>query len=357
MSNIVVGVNSFLNRKGVWAAVILSIVTVAVAIAVRNSTPITSGVGQLRAEAEPQKYVEAPARSTQKEKPLQLSGSVHADQTIATWKGSEIDGGLKVDASGDLIIDLAVRDYFDYMMSAVGDIEPEQVLAMIEQHAAQTLPPAAVDQVMALLDDYLAFKQSALALMRAPLVNPAKQTPAYYLETLGQTFEQLKLLRRSHLSPVAVEEFFGLEEAYGEFTLAQIRIQSLPDLTAQQKAQRIEALRWQLPPELASSLVSREDHKQAQQKTASVLSSTLTEDEKRAQLSDVHSPDMVERILQRERQGLQWQARFDRYQSQKQSLIKGAAGAEQLHALMLEHFPTAKEQTLAKTYEAKLARQ
>jgi lipase chaperone LimK len=283
-------------------------------------------------------------------------------KNVATWMDTEIDGSLKQDSQGNLIVDLDTRDFFDYMLSAVGDestgdISPEQVLAFINQYAQQNLSPTAAAQAMELLDDYLAFKESAQALRSNPLVSPEQQTLSYQLGILAQTFTDLKLLRRSHMNPQAVDAFFGDEEAYGEFTLAQARINTDTNLTPQQKAQQVNELRWQLPESLQLSASRRQEQQQSSQATQAVLNSSSSTTEKRAQLLTLHSEAMVDRILTHQQETTSFQQQFDRYLTEKQSLEASQADPQQHEALFQRYFTDAQAQTKARTFEARLSRQ
>ncbi len=283
-------------------------------------------------------------------------------EKVATWMDTEVDGGLKQDQHGNLIVDLDTRDFFDYVLSAVGDsstgdISPEQALAFINQYAQQHLSPTAAAQALDLLDDYLAFKESAQALRSNPLVSPEQQTLTYQLGILAQTFTDLKLLRRSHMTPQAVDAFFGDEEAYGEFTLAQAKINTDTDLSPQQKAQQIDELRWQLPESLQLSASRRQQQQQSSQDTQAVLNSSSSETEKRAQLLAFHSEAMVERILTHQQESTAFQQQFDRYLTEKQSLEASQADSQQHEALFQRYFTDAQAQTKARTFEARLSRQ
>lgn len=270
----------------------------------------------------------------------------------ATWADTQIDGELKVDADGNLIVDLATRDYLDYMFSAVGELPPEQVLALIELQARQQLPPQAVSQLLELIDDYLAFQESVVALTSQRLKPASEQDRAYYLETLNHTFEQLKLLRRTHMSAEAVKGFFELEEAYSDFTLANMQLQMRDDLTSIEKQQEAEVLRQQLPEGLSRSVNQRQVQQQRQRQTQAVLTSDLSNEAKRQQLSELHSPVMVEQIMSHQQSQQDWQQTFGRYQQENKRLLEENASEEQQQRLLEAYFPTQQEQNIARTHLA-----
>jgi len=81
------------------------------------------------------------------ERKLELNKAVEEhDQLIisAALKGTSIDGALKADSQGNLVLDLQVRDFFDYFLSIADDVGPEQAIAEIQRYSQQYLPEPAV---------------------------------------------------------------------------------------------------------------------------------------------------------------------------------------------------------------------
>ncbi|MDX1561004.1 MAG: lipase chaperone, partial [Marinobacter sp.] len=91
----------------------------------------------------------------------------------ASLSGTEIDGALTADGNGELVINLEVRDFFDYFLSTVGEVSPETAIQQIEAMARNHLPEPASTQALALLDEYLAYKQASLEVMQTRL-DPAR---------------------------------------------------------------------------------------------------------------------------------------------------------------------------------------
>lgn len=271
-------------------------------------------------------------------------------EKIATWAGTEIDGELKVDQRGHLVIDRELRDFFDYMLSAVGELEPDAVFEIMSAYAQQQLPAPAVEQLMALLDDYLAFKESAQALRSTPLVAHAAQSPAYHYKILRETLESLKLLRRTHMSSEAVTAFFADEEAYAEYSIERMRITQADNLSAQQKQQQLDALVWQLPQGLQQSLLHKQNYQNSVKQTEAIMNSNLSEQETRQQLALLHPEAMTDRIMKHQTQKANLRQRFDEYQQEQQLLLSRQASEAEQQALLLRYFPTAQEQTIARTF-------
>jgi len=190
---------------------------------------------------------EAAEMAADEDAEYQTPQSLGDDVFARSLEGTDIDGHLRANAQGQLMVDLETRDFFDYFLNTVGEVAPEDALEQIEALARNHLPESAAEEALQLLDQYLDYKEQALELSNQAL-DPARQgDPDYQLSMLRGTFADLKQLRRQTLSPQAHDAFFGLEEAYGEYTLATMEIQQRDDLTPESRQILMDWHREQLP--------------------------------------------------------------------------------------------------------------
>lgn len=223
-----------------------------VAVQVVSATPSPAAVTDdpatlptvvLSAAGTPMRATESPSRLiVTAETPMRL------EQPFAeSLRDTEIDGSLRADANGQLIVDLRVRDFFDYFLATVGEVTPDVAVAEMERLARAHLPESARNQAMQLLAQYLGFKEAALDIAAQPLVAPELQTPEYQLNALEDGLRALRAVRLEHMDPAVVEVFFGLEDAYADYTLQTLRLQQRTDLDDAQRVAMLEAARTQLP--------------------------------------------------------------------------------------------------------------
>ncbi|MFV1872337.1 MAG: lipase secretion chaperone [Oleiphilus sp.] len=261
---------------------------------------------------------------------------------------TEIDGSLKADANGKLIIDLETRDLFDYFMNTVADVPPEVALAELEKLARAHLPESAVNEVMALLGDYLLYKETALSYSKQTLLPADQQDEHYHLQMLEQSFESLKEIRRSTMSHEAVEAFFGLEEAYGEFTLASIKIQQNPDLSEKEKQLELQTQRERLP-EIIRNTESRmvEEMATAQDINQMLLSNASdSEVESYLRQHGLEEATIKEAISYRKQQ-FQFEETYQLYQKERDQLLSSGLSEQDLK--------TQKQRLLEKYFESEHA--
>lgn len=268
-------------------------------------------------------------------------------------EGTEIDGHLRADAQGNLVLELEVKDFFDYFLSTVGEMSPEDAIAQIQSLAGRHLPEAAAQQAEALLEDYLTFKQKAFEYTQQPLAHAEAQTPEYQLAQLEKAQAALQRIRRDTMAPEAVEAFFGLEEAYGDFTLATIKVHQRNDLSAQQKQQMIEYHRSQLPP------ILRRSHERVSASAAraanveAVIQSSSSPEIARGRLQEMglaeaHIEEIVT-VLQSEES---FERQYADYRQERQALARsGLAGEDRERAeaaLQERYFRDEQQQTWAR---------
>ena len=183
------------------------------------------------------------------ETPTRLPDPVFA----ASLEGTEIDGQLRADANGQLLIDLSVRDFFDYFLNTVGEVPAERMLAEVHQLIDQSLPATAASEAKALLARYIDYRHQLASLENLALDPRRRHDPGYQLEMLSQGLDAVKALRQRSFDDTVRNAFFALEEAYADYTLASLQVQQRQDLSATEQHELIRWHRQQLPPLLQES--------------------------------------------------------------------------------------------------------
>ncbi|MDO3721050.1 lipase secretion chaperone [Marinobacter sp. chi1] len=268
-------------------------------------------------------------------------------------EGTEIDGALKADHNGELIVDLETRDFFDYFMSTVGEVPPEVALEQVRALAYNNLPESAARQAMAILDQYLHFKEQAVLMQQRPL-DPSRQSdPAYQREMLQQAFAELRQLRQSIFSPDVRQAFFGLEEAYGEYTLATIDLASREDLGTEAKAALATWHRNQLPEPLRVTEQEMLASQQENLQRMDIIESSVSAESAGQQLlergmSPVAAAEVTSYLNERDA----FEKRFDQFKIALSQLETSGLAPEdeasQTEELIQRHFPDQKLQTWAR---------
>ena len=190
-------------------------------------------------------------------------------------EGTDIDGALKVDKNGLLILDQDVRDFFDYFLSAADELGPEAVILEIQRYIDTYLPQAAAIQAHKLFSGYLSYKQFEFQLRQQPL--EGAQLSSDSLQLVRENFEALKNKRRDLFSIEEDEALFGLEQTYQEFTLQTLELFADDAITDEQRMFQLAELETTLPPELQASRAEDANHR-VEQKQVDQLSAQHSDD-------------------------------------------------------------------------------
>lgn len=267
--------------------------------------------------------------------------------------GTDIDGSLKAGPDGQLIVDLATRDFFDYFLNTVGEVSPETALAEIEALARNNLPAAAAGQALAILDQYLDYKQQALDMGNRSL-DPARQSdPAYQLQVLKSALADLKQLRRNAFDPDTHDAFFGLEEAYGGYTLASIEIQQRADLSPQSKQALMEWHRQQLPPQIRQTETRMVQETEISRQRQDAIAQASSPEDAGERLRDLGvEPQRVDEVVGYLQERERFDDRFQQYQQALTSLEGAGISRDEFESqqvrLLNQHFDSEQARTWAK---------
>ena len=283
----------------------------------------------------------------------QTPDSLGEDPFASSLEGTQIDGSLKADANGNLIVDLSTKDFFDYFLNTIGEVAPETALSEMEALARNHLPPAAAKQAMAILDQYLSYKQQTLSLSNQQLDPTLQSDPAYQLQVLKTALGDLKQLRRTSFDAATHEAFFGLEEAYGDYTIATMEIQQREDLSAESK-QTLQAWHRRQLPEVIRKTETRmiqEQELHEQRQTAIAEASSPEQAGERLEslgVSSEQAAEVVNYLKERE----QFDQRYQQYQQELARLdssgISSDDYATQQAQLLEQHFDSEQARTWAK---------
>ena len=162
-------------------------------------------------------------------------------------QGSPLPSALAVHDDGSLVIAIAVRQYFDYFLTAIGE-EPLTLIAeRVKHQLSQELQQPALGTALDIFANYLAYRDELAQLLHAGEQDYANLRA------------QIKASRDSHFDGLVVEAFFAEEDSYDEYMHKRSALNSDETLSAEQKQAQAEALLANAPDWL------QQQHKKANQ--------------------------------------------------------------------------------------------
>ncbi|MFW7378487.1 MAG: lipase secretion chaperone [Oligoflexus sp.] len=196
-------------------------------------------------ETHKQDFKVSPPRSQPEDSEAQVENKDSGLQwhEIPSLAGSTINGDIKEDQNGNLIVDRDLRRLFEYFLSLRGRYSFAQIQELFLGAIQGKVGDKAKEQVLDLLKKYQNYLNESTAYLREIETQPNVEDFEYLLN-------QRKHLRRSYLGEETSEAFFYDAERYEEHQLMVLRISTDPNLTDDEKKQMLEENDASLPPDL-----------------------------------------------------------------------------------------------------------
>lgn len=249
-------------------------------------------------------------------------------------EGTAVDGGVRADDQGRLIVEAQIRDLFEYYLSTLGSASLEEVKVWVARHLRANLPPQAAEQGWQLFQRYLDYRRSLDAI---PEPGPDAGT-----DRMQAVMRQRNALRREKLGSQAADAFFAAQEAYDEYMLRRRRIQQNSELTASEKQQRLDQARADLPGPMREIRRETTAPVRAQEHVEEMRAEGASEAEIRAWREANLGAEAADRLEQLEERRAQWERRYQDYREARAELdTSGLAEPEReaaLQRLREKHF-------------------
>lgn len=239
---------------------------------------------------------------------------------------------VMLDAQGNLLVDLRVRDLFDYFLSAMGEESLDAISRRLAAHLQAELPPAAAERAWRLFADYLAYHDALDTLTNALSTqnDMASDKPAGLLARL----DSMMALRRAHLGPEVADAFFAAEEAYDRDALLRMELDGNAALTPEEKLREHARLDAALSPEILA--VRRESGGMAELSRAVefLRLQGADEDDIQALRENALGTEAAGRLAALDREEAAWNERYKNYAIQRDAINAAAlADADRQHEI------------------------
>ncbi|MEX3958279.1 lipase secretion chaperone [Trinickia sp. EG282A] len=212
----------------------------------------------------------------------------------------------------------AVRDFFDYFLTAQHDVSADTLDALIRREvAAQLEGTAAQTEALDLWQRYGAYRDAvarvgALQATQAVPADTANGAPID-LDTMQSTLDERASIAGRTMGLDWSEAFFGSEWRRARYDLARWRTMADSALTDAQKAARLQTLADTLPPAERTAL-EREARRQASVTAiAQWRTQGLPPDQLRAAATEALGAEAAQRVLQMQTDEDAWITRYSQY--------------------------------------------
>ncbi len=265
----------------------------------------------------------------------------------ASLRGTEVPGGLAVDAAGHFRATRDALDLFDYYFSASGEEPDAQIRRRIEAEIGARLEDPAREQALAFFDAYLRYREQARALFES----------GYEDLPLETRFQRIRELRRAVFGAGDAEVLFAADEDRIRVELERRRVAQDPALSAIERERRLAALDERLPAEVREAQAAARAALDLREAEARLRAEGAGDSEIRALREQRFGPEAAARLAALDRERDEWQARLDEWRATRAALEAQLADdpaqlAETLDAARTERF-SAREQLRVDAAEAR----
>jgi lipase chaperone LimK len=267
----------------------------------------------------------------------------------ASLRGTDLPGGLAVDATGHFRATRDALDLFEYYFSASGEEPDEQIRQRNEAEIDARLEAPAREEALSFLDAYLRYREHARALFEGGFEDLPLET----------RFQRIRELRRSVFGAAEAEALFGAEEDRIRVDLERRRVVQDPELSADDREPRLAALDARLPPVVRDAQAAARAALDLRNAEARLRAEGAGASEIHALREQRFGPEAAARLAALDRERDAWQARLDEWRATRTALEAEFANdpaqlAATLEAARAERF-TAREQIRVEALEPPLA--
>lgn len=251
-------------------------------------------------------------------------------QQLQTFRGAAVDGALRTDHRGNLVIDMQLRHWIDFHLTAMGEISLAEIKLVMQQQMRE-LPQPGQQQALDLLDAYMGY----LAALDDYELEEARRLVEPQVSDVEARFRWQQRLRREWLEPLVVEAFFAGEESIDEYTLAAQRLRK-----DGASAEELAALEATLPEPIREMRAqSRQVISMGENESSMKEQGASTEEIQQWRIQE-YGVEAAERLAKMDKRQSQWQQRLRGYQRYQQELTE-------------KNLPTSEQDKLLKNYQSR----
>jgi len=228
---------------------------------------------------------------------------------------TEIDAPLSFDDEGRLMSDGNLRRYFDYFLTAIGELSIDEIRARFQADIFARLSPSDAARAEALFERYIDYLSASEALVPSA--------------DLHSRLEQLSALRRETLGDDLAEAFFGEEEQYTRTVLTEQAILQDGALSPAERQAALESIHQELPEAQRLSREQAVSHHLALEQERQFEQLDISPQQRFEERSALYGDEAADRLAQLDLQRQQWQQRINEYRQQRQHVLDRALSSNE----------------------------
>lgn len=274
--------------------------------------------------------------------------------------GTLLDFQLTIDDEGHLILADDIKYIFDFFLSTINEEELDIIKSRIDEYLNHYLKEPALSESKNIFAQYIGMKVALFELEKelgSEKLNLETDQLAKgsYLELLNYRLNRRNTLRAEYLDPEVNAIFYHEEEVYDEFTLTRLQLNSDPELTPDERSQKVNELQKMLPEDVQKSMRNTQIIDELKIKTNKLLAEGGDQQQVNELRKQMFGEEAAQRFDVLDQARAQWANRMEEYLKQREVLLntEGLPRDEiqlQVNTLRETHFDPS-EQMKAKIFE------
>jgi lipase chaperone LimK len=240
---------------------------------------------------------------------------------VESLSGTDVDGTLRYDSNGHLLVDKEVKQVFEYFLSARGEVSLEEVVDGFEQYSFQSLPEMAANEVVDLFYSYLIMKVNLAELMEVDSFSERSTQSYERIDDLNNFFAMRNQIRQIHLGQAVASNFYDDEKRYDSYQIEKARLSLDGSLGYQERMARLTQLeREKLSPDVAKGIQQEREY----YNLVDEIEALRAEGVSNAKIFSVRENALgfqyAERMQELDRSRAEWGLRVQDYQSKRDTI-------------------------------------
>ncbi|VXC64583.1 lipase secretion chaperone [Pseudomonas sp. 9Ag] len=287
----------------------LFVLTLLIGIVMNGSAPPDSEPAQTQSRTENDRINTSETRLQERSAPITRPRTDAPRRLPGSFAGTQVDGRLRADAAGKLIIDAEIRRVFDYFLASIGEEPLETSVTRLRRYIEAHLPTPAAGHATQLLSQYLNYKRQLLLLEQQHMQQAD-------IDAMRNRLRAVQQLRADIFDDRVHQTFFGLDEAADRFMLERLAIRHDSSLDASGKGAALDRLRNNLPAELQDPMAAQMQV-QLREQTRALAASGGNPTDLRQLRQQLVGNAAAARLEQLDAKRQAWQARVTAYREEK----------------------------------------
>jgi len=271
---------------------------------------------------------------------------------------------LDIDADGNLVINIKIRNLFDFYLSAIGEESLEELVARIKLDLSR-LPPKAERRALEILEGYLDYKDAVddfiatQATYSKPILGRPSDEDIRQRERQALVLKkQMQSIRLNFLDRETIEAFYGEEDRHDAYIGEMDAIRDDQDMNAQEKLERQKEALQDMP----EWFQKQELRKINKARLNELDRASMSPEDYAAKRVEIVGPAAAARLKALDERRADWSSRKETYAKNRQDLEDLWGGTENtsyqqaLETLQKESFSPAELLRLEGQRQLELAR-